>query len=209
MAVETVDRTRQNQQSQDQQSQQERLTDAQRAKLVELAVASITRGVHYDEPLHLRDAELEGYLAEPRATFVTVYLDGELAGCIGSLEARRPLGRDIAHNAYMAAFRDPRFDPLSADDLERLSLHISVLSPLRELDVTSEADLVAALEPGVHGLVLTCHGQRGTLLPSVWDQCPDPALFVRHVKRKAGLPQDYWSDEMRALVYEVDEFDGS
>ncbi len=198
MSVETVDRTAQ--------EQAQSFTDEQRAELVELARASITRGVNFDEPLQLREAELTDHLAEPRATFVTLHLDGELAGCIGSLEAQRPLGRDVAHNAYMAAFRDPRFEPLEADDLDRLTLSISVLSPLREVDVASEAELVELLEPGVHGLLLTCNGRRGTLLPSVWEQCPDPAQFVRHVKHKAGLSMDFWSDEMRAWVYEVEVF---
>ncbi len=182
------------------------LTRAQRDDLLDIAEASIAHGVRQGAPLGLADADLDGWLAEPRATFVTTYLDDELAGCIGSLAPTRPLGRDVCHNAFMAAFRDPRFAPMRADDLPHLDVHISVLSPLRALPIDDEAHLIRLLEPGTHGLVLDCEGRRGTLLPSVWEQCPDPARFVGHVKRKAGLPMDFWSDAMRAFVYEVENF---
>lgn len=182
------------------------LTDRQRDEVIELAVDSIERGVHHGQPLSVGEERLDGYLGELRATFVTVYVDDQLDGCIGSLQARRELGRDVAHNAFMAAFRDPRFDPLTAAKLDLLDVEISVLGPLRRVEVDNEAHLVELIEPGVHGLVLECGARRGTLLPSVWEKCPDPARFVGHVKQKAGLPVDFWSAQMRASVYEVEVF---
>lgn len=187
----------------------ETLDDRRRLQLLELAEASIDHGIRHDAALSLDDGALDGFLGEPAATFVTVYVGDELAGCMGSLEARRALGRDIASNAFMAAHRDPRFEPVSADQRDRLDVHISVLSPLSAVEADDEQALCELLIPGRHGLVLVCEGRRGTLLPSVWEQCPEPRRFVRHVKRKAGLPADFWSDRMRPFVYTVQKFDRS
>jgi uncharacterized protein len=187
----------------------ETLDSRRRLQLLELAEASIDHGLEHDAPLSLGDDALDGYLGQPGATFVTVYLDGELDGCMGSLQARRPLGRDVTHNAFMAAHRDPRFEPVCAEDRDRIDVHISVLSPLTAVEADAEDALCGLLEPGHHGLLLVCGDRRGTLLPSVWEKCPDRRQFVRHVKRKAGLPADFWSDRMRAFVYTVQKFDRS
>lgn len=132
-------------------------------------------------------------LRESRACFVTLEREGKLRGCIGSLEAFRPLIVDVADRAYAAGFGDPRFEPLRREELEDLTIKISVLSPLEPFPVDDEDDLVARVRPGVDGLVVQEGARRGTLLPSVWESLSDPRTFVRHVKLKAGLPEDYWS----------------
>ena len=140
-------------------------------------------------------------LKEERATFVTLTINGNLRGCIGMLEACRPLAEDVAENAVSAAFHDPRFSPLSVDEFENLEIHISVLSPPEEITFSSEADLLNQIRPGVDGLILQEGFQKGTFLPSVWDELPETEFFFEHLKLKAGLSAGYWSDTLRVFRY--------
>ena len=150
----------------------------------------------------------EPWLAEPGAAFVTLTTrDGRLRGCIGSLEAWRPLADDVRANARAAAFRDPRFPPLQADELPGIRVEVSVLSEPRPLDVADEADAAARLRPGVDGVILAADGRRGTYLPQVWEQLPEPAAFLRSLKRKAGLPESGWGPEARLWVYTVEKYE--
>ncbi len=145
-------------------------------------------------------------LMEERATFVTLELGGRLRGCIGMLEACRPLAEDVAHNACAAAFEDPRFPPLSRDEFELLEIHISVLSPPEEIIFSAEADLLAQIRPGVDGLILQEGYRRGTFLPSVWEELPEKEHFLAHLKLKAGLPKTYWSESLRVFRYAAEYF---
>lgn len=147
-----------------------------------------------------------GALAAPGACFVTLKLDGRLRGCIGSLAPHRPLIQDVAANAQAAAFEDPRFPALDAEETQDLEIHLSVLGPTRPLPVKDEADLLAQLRPGLDGLVLKLGRRRATFLPSVWEELPEPAGFLAHLKQKAGLPPDYWSGDLAFERYEVEEF---
>lgn len=142
-------------------------------------------------------------LAEAGASFVTLTQHGELRGCIGSLEAHRPLAVDVAENARAAAFRDPRFAPLGADEWPATRVEVSLLSPPEPLPFASQADALAKLRPGIDGIVLEASGRRATFLPQVWDALPDPADFLARLKEKAGLPAGYWSDELRLSRYVV------
>ena len=150
------------------------------------------------EPAPAHDA-----LGRPGATFVTLKQGGELRGCIGSLEPRRPLGVDVHHNALAAAFEDPRFAPLAMRELDVTTVEVSLLSPAQRFDVADEDDLLARLEPGVDGLVLELGRARATFLPQVWEALPDPRDFVGALKRKAGLPANFWSPEIRISRYTV------
>lgn len=145
-------------------------------------------------------------LKEKRATFVTLTINGALRGCIGMLEACRPLAEDVAGNARAAAFEDPRFAPLSIEEFEKLEIHISVLSPPEEMVFSSERNLLEQIRPGMDGLILQEGGMRGTFLPSVWEELPDPDLFLMHLKMKAGLPAAYWSDSLRVFRYTAEYF---
>ncbi len=179
---------------------------AARRALLELARDSIDHGLAHGTPLEPDLEELPAELGEPRAAFLTLHLDGRLRGCIGSLEARRPLAEDVAGNAFAAAFRDPRFPPVSAAEAPRLELEISVLSPPEAMHFKSEADLLAQLQPGVDGLILSDLGRRGTFLPSVWSQLPEPRDFLVHLKHKAGLPADHWSASLTVERYTTESF---
>lgn len=145
-------------------------------------------------------------LMEKRATFVTLTIKKRLRGCIGMLEACRPLAEDVAANACAAAFEDPRFPPLTKKEFGQLGIHISVLSPSEEIKFSSEADLLRQIRPGIDGLILQDGVHRGTFLPSVWSELPEKELFLAHLKLKAGLPADYWSDILRVFRYTTEYF---
>lgn len=181
-------------------------SESERQTLLELARASIRHGLAQQEALRVNEADHVPALREMRATFVTLHRNGELQGCIGMLRATRPLVRDVSENAYAAAFEDPRGVDLSAATIEELAIHISVLTPPEELKVASEEELLKTIRPGVDGLILEVHGRRGTLLPSVWESLPEPRAFVNHVKVKAGLPENYWSAELKASRYQTESF---
>ena len=140
------------------------------------------------------------------ATFVTLRSDGDLRGCIGTVDAWRPLADDVRANAVAAAFRDPRFSPLRREELPRIAIEVSVLNPSEALPPGREESLVAALRPGIDGVVLEHARHRATFLPQVWEQLPHPADFLRALKRKAGLLDDFWSDDVRVARYTVEKF---
>jgi uncharacterized protein len=149
---------------------------------------------------------LPAELMEKRATFVTLTIGGQLRGCIGMLEACRPLAEDVAANAVAAAFEDPRFEPLTEKEFTKLNIHISVLSPPEEMDFFSEEDVLSRIRPGIDGLILQDGYHRGTFLPSVWEELPQKELFWAHLKHKAGLPSGYWSDTIRVFRYTTEYF---
>lgn len=144
-------------------------------------------------------------LAHPGACFVTLKRHGALRGCIGSPMAWRPLGEDVVDNAAKAAFGDPRFAPLSAPELDGLTLSVSVLTPPVPMRFDSELDLLGQLRPGVDGLIIEDGGRRALFLPSVWEQLPDPAQFLAHLKHKAGMAIDHWSPHFKASRFEAVE----
>ena len=166
-----------------------------------MARDSIGHGLTHGRPLAPPLADCPAELTAQRASFVTLQLSGALRGCIGSLEARRALIVDVAENAYAAAFRDPRFPPVAARELAALELHLSLLTPAEPMTVSSEADLLAQLQPGVDGLILQEGARRATFLPAVWENLPERHQFLGHLKQKAGLPADYWSDTLQVFRY--------
>lgn len=171
--------------------------------LLDLASAAIAARLHVaaPAPTHAPD-----YLREPGATFVTLEFGAQLHGCIGSIEAHRPLGDDVRRNALLAAFEDPRSHPLRADELPRVDLTVALLGPLQPFAFVDEQDARAKLRPGVDGLLLTWHTHRGVFLPKVWDKLPTPREFLDQLKRKAGLPGDFWAPDVQLQRYEVRSF---
>ncbi len=183
-----------------------RFDEADRERLLQLTAASIAHGLAYGRSLPVNPADYPARLREPGAAFVTLHLHGRLRGCIGSLEAYRPLVEDVAENAFAAAFRDPRFPPVTQAEFPHLDIEVSVLSPPEPLPVRSEAELLTKIRPGVDGLILEEGMRRGTFLPAVWESLPDPRSFVSQLKLKAGLPLDYWSDTLRVYRYHTEAF---
>lgn len=170
-------------------------------QLLTVAKASLRYGLEHGLALALDYHAYAPELQQPLASFVTLEIAAQLRGCIGSLEARRPLVVDVAENAFAAGFRDRRFPPLKATELAQLSVHISLLSTPEALLFKDEADLLQQLRPQVDGLILQVGAQRGTFLPAVWDSLPEPMQFLQQLKLKTGLARTYWSPELRAFRY--------
>lgn len=181
--------------------------DDMRRRLIELAEESIRYGVAHGRKPHVDLSSLGDWAAVPRATFVTVYLDGRLNGCIGMLAARRAVVEDIVSNAYGAAFEDPRFRPITEDDLPDVSVHIAILGELSPIDVHSDAELIEEMRPGIDGVVLDDGRRRGTFLPAVWEKLPDRVAFLNHLKLKAGMAPGEWPSGLAVYRFEVEEFD--
>lgn len=173
--------------------------------LYSVARNSIQYGFETGQPLVIRLKSFPEKLREQRATFVTLKRQGQLRGCIGSLEATRSLVEDVAHNAFAAAFQDSRFFRLQPGEFKNLTIHVSILSPLEELDFLTQQHLMEIIRPGTDGLLLEEGGRRGTFLPSVWETLGSPDVFLRELKTKAGLPGDYWSDTLKVYRYTVEE----
>ena len=174
--------------------------------LLSIALDSINSGLRQGKPARLNSGDYSSPLTAQRASFVTLTHGDTLRGCIGTLDARTSLVDSIADNAYAAAFSDPRFPALGAAEVDDLTIEVSVLSPLEPLAVASEQELLDKLIPGEAGWVLQDDGNRGTFLPSVWASLNEPAEFLRHLKMKAGLTPDYWSDTLQIWRYTTDSF---
>ena len=144
--------------------------------------------------------------ANPGATFVTLNLDGQLRGCIGSLEAHRVLGDDVRANAASAAFRDPRFKPLTAEEFQRIKVEVSLLTKPLPMQFANEADALSQLRPNIDGIILIAGNARSTFLPQVWEQIPEPKSFMAHLKQKAGLPADAWPEGIKLFRYGVQKW---
>ena len=146
----------------------------------------------------------------PGAAFVTLTKDGQLRGCIGSLQAHRPLADDVRANAAAAALSDTRFTPVTAAEAPQLQVEVSVLTAPQPLAFANESHALWQLQPHVHGVILECEhagrSHRSTYLPQVWEQIPEPRAFMAHLKVKAGLPFDFWSPQMRISTYRVHKF---
>jgi AmmeMemoRadiSam system protein B/AmmeMemoRadiSam system protein A len=149
------------------------------------------------------------FLHRPGASFVTLKSENRLRGCIGSLQAQRTLVEDVKANARAAAFHDPRFAPLSFDELSATKIEVSVLSALAPLAFRDQEHALAQLRPGEDGVVLEFGRHRGTFLPQVWENLPSPASFLGELKRKAGLPRDFWDDGMRLFRFTVSKWSES
>jgi AmmeMemoRadiSam system protein A len=182
------------------------LSLAQRQQLLQLAREAIRHELHTRAQLEVPLSAYHSALHQKRGSFVTLNLQGQLRGCIGNLSANRPLLLDVAHNAGAAAFRDPRFKPLTADEYVGMDLHISVLSPPQPVAVDSREALVELLRPGVHGVILEQDRRRSTYLPGVWEKLPDPDDFIGELRAKAGLPRAGWSQQARVSIYTTEEF---
>jgi uncharacterized protein len=173
--------------------------------LLKLAKESIVYGLQHHQIMPIDLQQYPANLRAQAACFVTLKLNDELKGCIGSLIAHWPLVQDIVNNSYAAAFQDSRFMPLTEEELPLLTIHISILSKPEPITFDSEQDLIKQLRPGIDGLIISDVGYRGTFLPSVWEELPEPEMFLRHLKMKAGLPSTYWSKTIKVERYIVED----
>ncbi|NQD35489.1 AmmeMemoRadiSam system protein A [Permianibacter sp. IMCC34836] len=187
------------------------LSVSQQQQLLALARRSIESGCRNGRPLPLEkivplDESAAEWLRQPAACFVTLTLAEQLRGCIGSLSPRRSLALDVSDNAFAAAFRDPRFPPVQAQELTRLCIEIALLSaPVPLAAVADEAALLAQLRPAIDGVVLEQDGRRATFLPKVWSHFDEGRAFLAALRQKAGLPTPF-DPAARYSVYQVTAF---
>jgi len=180
------------------------LTKTQQQQLLQTAKDSIAYGLKHGIALPINSEDYAPELQEIGASFVTLEIQHQLRGCIGMLDAVRPLIVDIADNAFSAAFRDHRFPQVSEVEYAQLEIHLSILTKPEPMSFYSEEDLFTQLHPNIDGLILQEGSQRGTFLPSVWESLPEPRDFLRQLKQKAGFSPDYWSDSIKVFRYECD-----
>jgi len=173
---------------------------------LEIAEKAIEDALNHRDTID-RERILQAYpeLAEKGATFVTLNLQGRLRGCIGTLVAHRPLIDDLIDNARSAAFRDPRFMPLTPQEFAETEIEVSQLSEPKTLEYSSVADLREKVRPGVDGVVLTLYERRATFLPQVWDDLPNFDLFFSHLCQKAGLDSGCLREHPKIEVYQVEK----
>ncbi len=177
------------------------LNETNRQILLGLAYHSIITGLSRGDPLGIDLRDYPAELAQQKAVFVTLKKNKQLRGCVGTLKALLPLAEGICENAFSAAFKDSRFPPLQSSELTGLDIYLSILSPSVEIEFTSEANLIAQIRPDIDGLILESGFHSGTFLPSVWQLIPTSAEFLQHLKQKAGLAKEYWSDQVKVYRY--------
>lgn len=182
-----------------------RLQAKEATLLLDLADDAIVNGLRRRPPIEPDLEDLPPVLREPQGAFVTLTVDGQLNGCIGSIEGDEPLGHAVARLARSAAFSDSRLPPLRAADYPSLTIEVSLLSPLEPIPATTRKEVLDHVQPHVHGLVIASGRRRGIFLPAVWDKVPDPEAFLDHLQLKAGMSPRTWPDDMEAWRFTVEK----
>ncbi|MDQ2693345.1 MAG: AmmeMemoRadiSam system protein A [Chloroflexota bacterium] len=185
----------------------DRLSPDEQKSLLHLAREALERGVR-GETLHPLDtSSLAPRLQEAGATFITLTRDGELRGCIGTLEPYQPLAEDVREHTVAAALEDPRFPPVRESELDRIQIEVSRLTRPVPLEYRDADDLLSKLRPHVDGVILRDGSRRSTFLPQVWEKIPEPAEFLENLCYKMGADPHLWRKKhLEVLVYQVEEF---
>ena len=174
--------------------------------LLKIARESINHGLNHGIAISVDADDYAGSLRHDGACFVTLKIDGELRGCVGSLTASKPMIIDTTQHAYDAAFEDHRFTKLTSDEFNRTVISISVLSSPLPMTFTDEDDLARQLRPNVDGVIMEEGIHRGTFLPAVWESLSEPHQFIDQLKLKAGFDPGYWSDKIKVSRYQAETF---
>jgi AmmeMemoRadiSam system protein A len=183
------------------------LTQEEQQLLLRLAREALERGVRGETLPSLDASSLPPRLQEAGATFITLTRDGELRGCIGTLEPYQPLAEDVREHAVAAALEDPRFPPVRESELDRIQIEVSRLTRPVPLEYRDAGDLLSKLRPHVDGVILRDGSRRSTFLPQVWEKIPDPAEFLENLCYKMGTDPHLWRKKHpEVLVYQVEEF---
>lgn len=181
------------------------MEQAQKQKLLQLARSVLEHRLKGVTPKH--KAYYEKAFEEKRGVFVTLHLDGDLKGCIGHIEAKESIYDNVTYLSQAAAFEDPRFSPLTENELERVEIEISILSVPEKLAANNNIELIKMLRPNIDGVILLTDNRQATFLPQVWEQFPKRENFMTHLCMKAGLDSEYWKfNPIEIRVYQVDCF---
>lgn len=185
-----------------------KLTEEEGKHLVEMARKTIEKALFNPKNKSEPDPVKLPKFQERRGTFVTITMNGALRGCIGHIIPQESLVESIRVNAMNAAFRDPRFRPLSQSEFEKIKIEVSILTEPAPLAYTDANDLLGKLKPGTDGLIIRKGYHQATFLPQVWEQLPDKKEFLTHLCLKAGLAGDAWVNEaLEVYTYQVQAFE--
>lgn len=183
------------------------LTDEEKQTLLRLAREAVETAVRGLALPPVDKQALTPALRENGASFVTLTIHGELRGCIGALEAYQPLIEDVREHAIAAALKDPRFPPVSENELSRIHIEVSRLTSPTALEYANAEDLLKKLRPHIDGVILRHGHRRATFLPQVWEKIPDPVEFLEELCYKMGERGNLWREaKLQVLTYQVEEF---
>ncbi len=185
----------------------DQLTADEKKRLLDLARATLQRGVCGEELPKLELESLTPNLNAPGASFITLTINGDLRGCIGALEPYQPLAWDVREHTLAAALEDPRFPPVTPEELKQIEIEISRLTFPKPLEYKDAEDLLSRLRPNMDGVILRDAFRRATFLPQVWEKLPDKAEFLSNLCAKMGAAPDTWRRKhLEVLTYQVEEF---
>lgn len=183
------------------------LSGEDRKILLSLARNALDLGVRGKPLPELDFSSLPSRVRAVGATFVTLTKNDELRGCIGSLEATRPLAEDVRIHAVAAALEDYRFPPVQEHELSQISIEISRLTPPQIIHYGNPGELLHLVRPGVDGVIIRKGIHRATFLPQVWEKVPDIELFFAMLCRKMGAAADCWrGKDVEISTYQVEKF---
>jgi AmmeMemoRadiSam system protein A len=188
----------------------QQLGASERAELLRLAREQLVAAAAGGGMIEVDETTLSPRLLRPESAFVTLSADGALRGCmIDAFEAHEPLYRNVLRNTVLAATEDERFPAVTPDEVEGIRIAISVLTPPVALEFVDPDALVAKLEPGADGVILTVDDATSTYLPEVWETFPDPVDFLSHLSEKAGVAADRWREAPYPVIetYRVTRFE--
>lgn len=183
------------------------LNQGEREILLKLARQALEAGVTGDPLQEIDLSDLPAPLQEIGASFVTLTIEGNLRGCIGTLSAQKPLAEDVREHAVAAALSDYRFPPVTESELADITIEISRLTAPQPVQYDKQEELLAAIRPHLDGVIIRSGIRRATFLPQVWEKIPEPADFLGSLCLKMGVDYNYWRvNELEVLVYQVEEF---
>ena len=189
-------------------TEKDKLSEEEGKSLLEAARKAIENQLYGRKKANDSDADFPAKFHERRGTFVTLTIHGNLRGCIGHIVPQESLIEGIRVNAINAAFRDPRFRPVSRKEWENVNIEVSILSEPKALSYTDSNDLLRKLRPGTDGLILKKGYCQATFLPQVWEQLPEKQDFLSHLCLKAGLDGDAWKEgDLEVSTYRVQAFE--
>lgn len=184
-----------------------KMTKGEQKLLLQLARRAIE---YYSETGNLLEGDSSNIppaLKKKQGCFVTLTIDGKLRGCIGYLEGQNELWQDVVHNAVSAGFEDPRFPPLSQDEIPQIEVEISVLAKPQSLNYTTTIELLDYLRNNRPGVIIKRGYRQATYLPQVWEDLAEPIGFLTSLCHKAGLPGEAWEEkETEIVTYEAEYF---
>lgn len=186
----------------------EKLTEEEGRYLLEVARQTIEQELFARKEQNPPESETSPKFSEKRGTFVTLTIQGGLRGCIGHIIPQESLIEGVRVNAINAAFRDPRFRPLTKEEWKRVRIEVSILTEPKPVSYSDADDLLNKIRPGVDGVILKKGFYQSTFLPQVWEQLPKKEEFLTHLCLKAGLDGDEWrKGDLEVLTYQVQAFE--